>query len=139
MRTAMVMVTAAVILAASGAVAWAEPTAVPEVPGGGRVTEDPSLVDVRPLAVDSWSRARDANAVAVNFTSGAPTCSGVHADVHETADDVTVALQAGTLPDAVGRMCIMLAVFGTLEVPLSAPLGDRRVLNASAQALDKPR
>ncbi|OBB03660.1 hypothetical protein A5662_11660 [Mycobacteriaceae bacterium 1482268.1] len=142
MRTAIAVVTAGVILMAiSGQVARAEPAALPEVPAGGRVvfTDNPAIVDARPAAIESWSRARDANAVAVNFTTGTPACSGVHAEVHEGDDDVTVALQSGTLPDAIGRMCIMLAVFGTLEVPLRAPLGDRRVLSASAPTLDKPR
>jgi len=94
-------------------------------------TDNPAIVDSRPAAIESWSRAATDNAVAVNFTSGTPACSGVHATAVETADTVTVDLQGGTLPEAVGRMCIMLAVFGTLEVPLQSPLGDRRVLSAS--------
>ena len=40
-------------------------------------------------------------------------------------------LQGGTLPEAVNRACIMIALFGTLDVPLQAPLGDRTVLAAS--------
>ena len=35
------------------------------------------------------------------------------------------------LPGAVNRACIMIALFGTLEVPLQAPLGDRQVLSAA--------
>ena len=49
----------------------------------------------------------------------------------ETGDTVTVDLQGGMLPGAVNRTCIMIALFGTLEVPLQAPLGDRQVLSAS--------
>jgi hypothetical protein len=94
-------------------------------------TDDPAISDPHRAAIESWSRTTGDNAVAVNFSSGTPECSGVHATVAETADTVTVDLQAGTLPEALGRMCIMLAVFGTLEVPLHAPLGDRRVLSAS--------
>jgi hypothetical protein len=130
----MAMVSAGVILTAiGGGVASAEPISPPEVPVGERVvfTDNPALVDARPAAIESWSRATDENAVAVNFTSGTPACSGVHATVEETADTVTVDLRGGTLPEAVGRMCIMLAVFGTLEVPLQAPLGDRRVLSTT--------
>ena len=128
------VVLAGLVLAATeGPVAWAEPTAPPEVPAGGRMvfTDNPAIVDSHPAAIESWSRAATDNAVAVNFTSGTPSCSGVHATAVETADTVTVDLQGGTLPEAVGRMCIMLAVFGTLEVPLQSPLGDRRVLSAS--------
>lgn len=94
-------------------------------------TDNPVIVDSHPAAIESWSRTTNENAVAVNFASGTPACSGVHATVGETEDTVTVDLRVGTLPEAVGRMCIMLAVFGTLEVPLHAPLGDRRVLSAT--------
>ena len=134
MRAAVaVVVTALVVGATESSVAWAEPNAPPEVPAGGRMmfTDNPAIVDTHPAAIDSWSRAATADAVAVNFTSGTPACSGVHATAVETTDTVTVDLRGGTLPEAVGRMCIMLAVFGTLEVPLQAPLGDRRVLSAN--------
>ncbi|MGZ4762931.1 MAG: hypothetical protein ACXVGO_06200 [Mycobacterium sp.] len=133
MRAATAVVLAGLVLAASeAAVARAEPTAPPEVPAGGRMvfTDTSDLVDSHPAAIDSWSRAAADNAVAVNFTSGTPACAGVHATAVETSDTVTVDLQGGTLPEAVGRMCIMLAVFGTVEVPLQAPLGDRRVRSA---------
>jgi hypothetical protein len=104
----------------------------PEVPPGGVVfVDNPAIVDPHPMHVESWSRAADDNAVNVNFTSGTDTCYGVHAVVRETGDSVTVDLHGGTLPEAVGRPCIMTALFGTLEVPLGAPLGDRQVLSAT--------
>jgi hypothetical protein len=134
MRTAMAMALAGLISAAvGGPAAWADPTTPPEVPPGGRMmfTDDPAIVEAHPAVIESWSRVADDNAVAVNFTSGTPECSGVHATVLETVDTVTVDLRSGTVPAAADRMCIMLAVFGTLEVPLQAPLGDRRVLSAS--------
>ena len=65
----------------------------------------------------------------MHFTTGSPECYGVHAHRAETTETVTVELRAGSLPEAVGRMCIMIAVFGTLEVPLQSPLGDREVLS----------
>ena len=74
----------------------------PEVPPGGVVfTDNPAIVDPHPIRVESWSRAADDNAVAVNFTTGTE-CFGVHATVEETAETVTVDLQGGTLPEAVG-------------------------------------
>ena len=133
MRTAMAVALTGLILAASnGPMASAESTAPPEAPPGGVVfTDNPVIVDPHPMHIESWSRAVDDNAVSVNFTSGTDTCYGVHAAVHETPDTVTVDLQGGTLPEAVGRACIMIALFGTLEVPLEAPLGDRQVLSAT--------
>lgn len=129
----MAVASAAMFLTAvNGPAASAEPTAPPEAPPGGVVFADnPAIVDPHPMRVESWSRAADGNAVNVNFTSGMDTCYGVHAAVHETEATVTVDLQGGTLPEAVGRACIMIALFGTLEVPLQAPLGDRRVLSAT--------
>ena len=93
--------------------------------------DNPAIVDPHPMQVESWSRAADDNAINVNFTSGTDTCYGVHAAVQETEESVTVDLQGGTLPEAVDRACIMIALFGTLEVPLEAPLGDRQVLSAA--------
>lgn len=92
-------------------------------------TDNPTIVDPHPIPIDSWSPVDDGRAVAVQFTTGTPTCYGVHATAQETADTVTIELTGGTLPEAVGRMCIMIAVEGTLAVPLQNPLGDRQLLD----------
>jgi len=110
-----------------------EPIAPPEVPpeAGVVFTDNPAIIDPHPMRIESWSRAPQDNAVLVHFTSGPPECTGVHATVQETPETVTVDLRGGTPPDAVGRACIMIALRGTLEVPLQAPLGDRKVLSAA--------
>jgi hypothetical protein len=133
MRTMLTLAMTALLVFPVGVpTAGAEPTAPPEVPPGGVVfTDNPAIVNPHPIPAESWSRAGTDNAVKVNFTSGADTCFGVHATVQETSETVTVELQSGTLPEAVGRACIMIALFGTLEVPLQGPLGDRQVLSAS--------
>lgn len=133
MRTVAAMGSAGLALAfVNGPSAGAESFAPPETPPGGVVfVDNPAIVDPHPMRIESWSRAATEDAVAVNFTSGTDTCYGVHATVHETPDTVTVDLQGGTLPEAVDRACIMIALFGTLDVPLQAPLGDRRVLSAA--------
>lgn len=127
------MVTAGLLLAVvSGPTAGAEVFAPPEAPPGGVVfTDNSAIVDPHPMRIESWSRAGTDNAVAVNFTSGTDACYGVHATVAETPDTVTVDLQGGMLPEAVDKACIMIALFGTLDVPLQAPLGDRQVLSAA--------
>jgi hypothetical protein len=115
--------------------AVAEPTTVapPEVPPrpGVVFTDDPSIVDPHPMQIESWSRAGAGDVLALHFTSGTPECYGVHATVHETAENITVDLRGGTRPEAVGRACIAIALFGTLEVPLQGSIGDRRVLSAA--------
>jgi hypothetical protein len=126
-----IALTGLLLLVLGVATAAAEPSAPPEVPPGGVVFADNlAIVDPYPIPVESWSRAGTDNAVNVNFTSGTDTCYGVHAAVRETSETVTVELHSGTLPEAVNRPCILIALFGTLEVPLQGPLGDRRVLSA---------
>lgn len=89
-------------------------------------TDNPLIVDSHPLPVESW-RVVAEDVVTLQFTTGTPECFGVHAIVHETPETVTVELRGGTLPEAVGRACIMIAVFGSLDVQLQEPLGDRHV------------
>ncbi|AMO58977.1 Uncharacterised protein [Mycolicibacterium phlei] len=125
--------TAAVLLTAA---LWTAPTAVaetavlPEQPGDGRAlfTDNPAIVDAHPLRAESFNRLPDDRAIAVHFTTGTPQCYGVHATATETPETVTVALTSGALPEAAGRACIEIAVFGAVEVALAEPLGDRVVL-----------
>ena len=129
-----VVLAAGLVLAAWGApTASADPIAPPETPDADGVvfTDNPTIVDARPMPVESWSRVGDDRAVAVHFTTGTPACNGVHATTHETADAVTIDLKGGSLPASAGRMCIMLAVTGTLVVPLQSPLGERQVLSGA--------
>jgi hypothetical protein len=113
--------------------ASADPHAPPELAdpqSGFGFTDNPGIVDPHPLPVEAWSRRGD-DAIAVHFTTGSPECFGVHATAHETAEAVTVELVGGALLEAVGRACTMIAVFGTLDVPLQGPLGERAVLSMS--------
>ncbi|MFF0489844.1 hypothetical protein ACFYTQ_12580 [Nocardia sp. NPDC004068] len=116
----------------------AGPSAAPSTPTeqttpepGRLFTANPAIVNAHPVPFDSWTRiAADRNRVAINFQVGSPECYGVDASTTETDSTVTIELREGTLPEAAGRMCTMIAVFGTLEVPLKKPLGDRKVLSA---------
>ncbi|MGW4531327.1 hypothetical protein ACWEOI_10285 [Nocardia sp. NPDC004340] len=97
---------------------------------GREFTADPTIVSPHGISFDSWTRVAP-DKIAVNFQTGSPECYGVDASVKETSSTVTVDLRSGTRADAVGRMCTMIAVFGTLEVQLKSPLGDRKVLSAT--------
>lgn len=113
--------------------------APPEVPNSDWRTvfaENPMILNPHVTSVESWTRTDDG--LAVNFTGGPAECFGVHATVEETPENVTVNLDSGVPPEAIGRMCITLAVPGTLDVALAEPLGDRVVLTAGT-TLDKPR
>lgn len=135
--TGIVMVCA---VFATGAVptATAQPTTppvpVPETFAGTPAlmfADEPTIIDAQPMQPQAWSRTTDARMVRLHFTTGTPECYGVSATVEETAGEVTVDLRSGTLPQAADRACIMIAVFGGLDVPLQSPLGSRRVLSVS--------
>jgi hypothetical protein len=130
---------ALVILAAVVTAFWAAPAAGAETvvlperqgPAGVLFVDDPAIVDAHPMSADSFSRVPGDHAVAVHFTTGTPECYGIHATVTETPETVSVRLASGTLRQAAGRACIMIAVSGTVEVPLSGPLGERQVLSVT--------
>jgi hypothetical protein len=135
MRALLTMAVIAVSAAFSGvAVAAAEPMTVtpPEVAptdaAGMVFKDDPTIVKPLPTHVSSWSRSANPKAVTVHFMSGPPECHGVHATAKETDQAVTVNVDVGTPAAAVDRVCAMFAVYATIEVPLKAPLGDRKVL-----------
>lgn len=129
---AAVPATAAALAVWAAPAASAETAVLPERPGypGLVFVDNPAIVDPHPMRAESFSRVADDRAVAVHFTTGTPQCYGVHATVQETAENVTVELRGGTLPEAVNRPCILIAVSGILDVPLQSPLGTRQVLTA---------
>ena len=127
----VILAAAAVMIACGLAPAASAETAVlPEVPGppGVVFTDNPAIVDPHPMAAQSFTRIGDRR-IAVHFTTGTPECFGVAATVHETPQAVTVELRGGTLPEAAGRACIMIGVFGALEIDLRDPLGGRPVVS----------
>ncbi|MFJ4652763.1 hypothetical protein ACIP5Y_15990 [Nocardia sp. NPDC088792] len=105
------------------------PTEAPQGRFGRTFTADPSIVSPHPIPFDSWTRIAP-DKIAINFQTGSPDCYGIDYTATETDSAVTVELKSGTLPAAVGKMCTMIAVFGTLDIQLKAPLGDRQVLMA---------
>ncbi|MEV0671578.1 hypothetical protein [Mycobacterium sp. NPDC050441] len=133
MRVVVTAVLAGLLLPAGCPTAAADPTPVevPEVPADPARTlfvDNPAIVDPHLTQIESFSR--DQERLLVNFTAGTPDCFGIHVVTRETADAVTIDLRGGTPPESVGRMCIALAVHGTAEVALQAPLGSRQVLTA---------
>lgn len=133
MRVVAVAGLVGLLLAAGCPTAAADPgpVAVPEVPADPArtlFTDNSAIVDPHLTRVESFSR--DGDRLLVNFTAGTPDCFGVHLMTQETPDAVVIDLRGGTPPEAVGKMCIALAVHGSAEVRLHAPLGVRQVLAA---------
>ncbi|MCV7026998.1 hypothetical protein H7I77_27245 [Mycolicibacterium novocastrense] len=131
MRTLLAVMAAVLAVWAAPAVS-AQTAVLPERQGypGLLFIDNPAIVDPHPMHAESFNRVAGDRAVGVHFTTGTPQCYGVHATVQETSETVTVELLGGTLPEAVDRPCILIAVAGILDVPLQNPLGSRQVLTA---------
>ena len=134
----VVMVVCALLLAAVGPAAAQPPAPVPvpvpeTAPGtpAAMFVDNPAIVNAYPTRPQAWSRVIDERTVRLHFTTGTPECYGVSATVQESADAVLVDLRTGTLPSALDRACIAIALFGGLDVPLQQPLGARRVLSVT--------
>jgi hypothetical protein len=131
LTTSVIAVSAAfagVPVAAAEPMTVTPPEVAPTDAAGMVFKDDPTIVKPLPTHVASWSRSTNPKEVTVHFMSGAPECHGVHATAKETDQTVTVNVDAGTPPEAVDWVCAMFAVYATVEVPLKAPLGDRKVL-----------
>lgn len=126
MRTSPLAALMCVVLVGGGGCALLAPAASADP--FTKFTDNPSIVDSHPLPVESWGVVGE-DVMALQFTTGTPECFGVHAIVHETPEAVALELRGGTLPEAVGRPCIMIAVFGSLDVQLQEPLGNRKVIS----------
>lgn len=100
----------------------------PDTDGSVPFVDTPHIVDSHPLQVESWTVQDGGRTLRLRFTAGTPECFGVHATVLETAHTVEVRLRSGARPESVARACIMIAVSGTLDVPLAEPLAHRTVL-----------
>ena len=105
------------------------PTELPEPPTATVFTPDPTIVDAHPVPFTSWSPLGP-DRIAVNLETGTPECYGVDVSTTETDSTVTVEVRSGRRADAADRVCVMIAVLGSVEIALDAPLGDRQVLSA---------
>ncbi|TQF74057.1 hypothetical protein FK531_05205 [Rhodococcus spelaei] len=103
------------------------PVNIPGADPGTVFIPDAELVDAHPTPFQSYSVLGAGDVIGVHFTAGNPECVGADATVTESDTSVAIALRTGTRADAVGKACTMIAVPGTMEVPLREPLGTRLV------------
>jgi hypothetical protein len=103
------------------------PVAPPGTPSGGGGT-----VDSGTIAVDSYY-AFDPTHLALNYTNGVPECYGAAGTprVEESADAVVVTIPRTPVRTDGKRACIDIAMLGTVEVTLDAPLAGRAVLDGA--------
>jgi hypothetical protein len=119
---------------------WTTEVVVPGEPDPTVVAPRPGLADVRPHAFARFRPHPDERGLTVAFWGGVAPCFGVdHADVRESEEAVVVTLYAGSDPAAPNVACIEIAVSLAVDVRLSAPLGDRPVLDGAASNAPRPR
>jgi hypothetical protein len=102
------------------------------VAGARLVEPTPGLDNVVTAAIDSVA-VIDAATLEVRFYNGVEPCYGVdHVTVvADTADAVTIEVGVGSNPDAGDVACIELAELQGVRLALTAPLGERAVLDAA--------
>ena len=115
-----------------------------DLPGGG-LSPVPGPDEIPPAtsgwqAVEGWF-PRDETTLALNYATGVPECYGTVGEpsVEETARTVTVSLPKIAPKDDRDVACIDIALLRSVDVTLSAPLGDRVVRDGSRDGYRVPR
>jgi hypothetical protein len=104
-----------------------EPGGQEPLPSGDpavRETPNPDVVDPHQTAVDHYAIGLDGRTVVVYFWGGSQACFGLQrVDVATDPDGTTViTVFEGTLPEAVGHACDMMALLKSTVVTLDAPI-----------------
>ena len=107
-----------------------DPGEVPPADGPGAEPGRPA--DPGMIALDSFY-SYDARHLALNYYNGVPECYGEAGEprVEEHDDRVLVAVPRTPPTAAKGTACIEIALAGSVKVRLSAPLGDRAVVDTA--------
>ncbi|MGN6578204.1 MAG: hypothetical protein ACTHKG_21225 [Nocardioides sp.] len=110
---------------------WVPDVPVGSVPPAG-TPSDGGGVDSGTIAVDSFY-AYDATHLALNYTNGVPECYGAAGTprVEESADAVVVTIPRTPVRVDGKRACIDIAMLGTVDATLDAPLAGRPVLDGA--------
>ncbi len=84
----------------------------------------------------TWDKAvkRSDSVVRVYFYGGVEPCSVLDSvKVDETGKTITITLRAGADPKHPDAMCIQIAKYKAVDVKLSEPIGDREIVDGSAE------
>jgi hypothetical protein len=107
-------------------------------PGKPRlVTPVPGLREVRPIRWAKAAAGSGRRSLTVAFWSG--PCSDLdHVTLAEEADRVIVTLYAGINPSGDNQPCTQAAEYRAVNVTLSSPLGNRRVVDGAPATSQGP-
>jgi hypothetical protein len=120
---------------APGGVVSSPPIRNPITTKGGpqRIVPTNDAAGVRPMTFDVAQVKAVAGGVLVRFWNGIAPCFVIDRyTVDETAESVTVGLFAGHAKGSDNVACAELALRYELKVPLDAPLGNRKIVDANA-------
>ncbi|MGQ0466878.1 MAG: hypothetical protein ACT4QG_16335 [Sporichthyaceae bacterium] len=84
----------------------------------------------------TWDRADvvSSKVIRVYFYGGVAPCSVLDSvKVEESADSVRITLRSGSDPAKPDAMCIQIAKYKAVDVTLSEPVGDRAIVDGSAE------
>lgn len=84
----------------------------------------------------TWDRADviSSKVVRIYFYGGVEPCSVLDSvKVEESGDSVRITLRAGSDPAKPDAMCIQIAKYKAVDVTLSEPVGDRMIVDGSAE------
>jgi hypothetical protein len=96
-----------------------------QVPGDGATpaVPNPAVTGAAPVPFDHVTVGPDGRTLTVYYWYGAEGCYGLKSvDTAWTDQGLAITIWAGTLPEAVNRMCIDIAQLYSTEVTLDRPL-----------------
>lgn len=110
-----------------------------EPPHGDPSEDPPPDTDSGSIAVDSFYR-HDGRHLSLNYTNGVPECYGEagRPRVEERDDAVVVRIPRINLDPNPDKVCIEIALMGTVDITLDSPLGSRPVLDAARDGFQVP-
>jgi hypothetical protein len=91
----------------------------PAPAAAARQEPDPTIVDLRPAAIDRFAIGPDGRTLVIMYWGGTPACFGLHDVLLEVQDGTPiVTVLEGTRPEAVGQPCSMEALLKSAVVTL---------------------
>lgn len=93
----------------------------------------PGMDNTHTVAIDR-TEVRGQKIIRVYFYGGVEPCSVLDSvEVEETSRTITITLRSGSDPAKPDAMCIQIAKYKAVDVTLDAPVGEREIVDGSAQ------
>jgi hypothetical protein len=108
--------------------------AKPGTTAGAEVVKPRKGMDNLHTVTIDKTEVRGEKTIRVYFYGGVEPCSVLDSvEVSETAKTITITLRSGSDPAHPDAMCIQIAKYKAVDVTLDAPVGDREIVDGSAE------